>query len=279
MRLGVVMACASASWAIAVSSAVARADQAPVSPKPGPAVQAAEPPLPPLDEARPPPPPEAPSPSVPWHEHIEVGGGVAFTQMSAASGQAFQPVPVRFLPGVGFHVDLSWQVFRYLRFTGYMLEHNNPLEVPAGSLVPGATFSAPSVHVYSFGARISPTLPIGDRVRLWLTAGAGWGYLGYGRFTQIDVPPGPGVVNPMPVIRERSSTIFEIPVGVGYAFEIVPRWLSLHFEVTATFAPSQVGDALGQGQYVDAKGAAQTVNPMPQIDVAFAETLGLSIHL
>ncbi len=286
MRLGEVLtcacACACACAAIAVSPAAASAAEPPVPP--------AEP-LPPASEARPPPLPEPAAVPVPWNHHIEVGGGVALTQMTASGGgpppsRVPQPLPMRFLPGVGFHLDLSWQVFRYLRFTGYMVEHNNPLWMPDGALATdsrgvGASFRG-SVHVYSFGVRASPTLPIGKRVRLWITAGAGWGYLGYGDYTQLNVACG---VPDTCVVRGRSSTIFEVPLGVGYSIEIIPRWLSLHFEATGAFVPSQVGEALesppqGQyGQYIDARHLMGVVYPMPQIGASFVETVGLSLHL
>jgi hypothetical protein len=259
MRFGEAMAYAAVAVSLTAVGSPSLADDAPA------------PPLPPMIEARPPPPPTPPPAPVAWQHHIEVGGGVAFSEMLASVDGASKATPVRFAPGVGFHVDLSWQVFHYLRFTGYLVEHANALELPAGSLgVPG-TINSSLVHSYAFGVRFSPTLPIGSRTRLWLTAGAGWGYLGYDRFTIANQPD--------ILIRDRSAMIFEIPVGVGGSIMLIPRLLSVHFELTGSFVPSQTGDALDQGQYIDAGGMTHDLGPMPRLDASFVQTLGLSLHL
>src|SRR4051812_3502589 len=174
MRLGEAVSCAT----IAIScSAIARAEQPPSTDEPR---------LPPPREARPPEPTLPPPRPLAWQQHVEVGGGLAFVEMPASVDGAKNPTGVRFTPHYGFHVDLTWPIFRYLRFTGYLVEHDNPLDLPRGSLGLMGTIAASSVHAYSFGVRFSPTLPIGPRVRLWLTAGAGWGRLEYGRFTITD---------------------------------------------------------------------------------------------
>ena len=43
--------------------------------------------------------------------------------------------------------------------------------------------------------------------------------------------------------------------------------------------PSQIGDALQHGQYVDGQGMIQDLGPLPKVDASFVETLGLSVHL
>ncbi len=213
-----------------------------------------------------------------WQHHIEVGGGVAVTEMPASVDGDGKPTPVRFKPGVGFHIDLSWQVWRYLRFTGYLVERNNDLQLSPGVLgVPG-TISPASAHVYTFGVRFSPTLPLGPRARLWLTAGAGWGYFGYDRMT-VDETSACTAAATCVTLPARSATVFEIPLGLGGAFEIIPRWLSVHLEVTGAFVPSQIGDALQHDQYIDAHGLPRDLGPMPRVDASFVETLGLSVHL
>jgi hypothetical protein len=280
MRLGEVRACGCACAAIA-TFLVGAAGAAPAG--------AAEP-LPPLSEARPPLPPEAAAPAVPWQEHIEVGGGVAFIEMPAtvASGNlgAAVPTPVRFRPSIGVHADLSWQIFRYLRFTGYLIEHQPSLVLPPGSLNVPQPLSGSSVDAYTFGVRASPTLPIGSRVRLWITGGWGFRYLGYSRFTLPTEPTGPNVLNPTPTIPSRTAMFFEIPVGVGGAIMLIPRWLSLHFEMTGSFLPSQIGNAICQSgsqscatPYLGYNGMTSQAAPMPHLDAVFVQTLGLSLHL
>jgi hypothetical protein len=246
-----------------------------------------EAPLPPVSEARPPlPPAPAPEP-VPWHNHLEFGGGLAVSELLTHTDGSGMKTPIRFHPAPGFHLDLSWQVFRWLRFTGYLQEHDHGMDLPQGSLMlPAGTITVPAssqpgwpwpsrtAHMYTFGVRFSPTLPIGSRGRLWLTIGVGWGRIEYPRFAYTD-SNGPAT------IRERSATLFEVPFGLGGSFTIIPRWLSIHAEVTGSFIPSQSGDALDQsaGQFIDGSGNMRNLGPMPKLDAAFTETIGLSLHL
>jgi hypothetical protein len=279
MRLGEALA-----RAPAYASACAWMAISVVAPRPAAAAEpppaSAEPALPSLDEARPALSP-APEPApVPWQHHIEVGGGLAVSELLAHVDGDGKPTPVRFAPGAGFHVDLSWQFYRTLRFTAYMVEHFHALDLPPGSLLPKGTVGtlAPaSMHAYSFGVRFSPMLPIGARGRIWVTGGGGFGYLAYDELTVAGVPS--SALNPVPVLRARSEEIFEMPFGVGGSIDIIPRLLSIHAEVMATFAPSQIGTALQHGQYVDAAGQAEDVKPMPRLDTSFVQTLGISLHL
>jgi hypothetical protein len=186
---------------------------------------------------------------------------------------------IRFLPAVAFNGDLSWQVCRFFRFTGYVLEHDHAIHWGPDPLGNGSGLSAANAHMYSFGARFSPTLPIGRRVRLWITFGAGWGRVEYPRLT-VTAPAGlAGPVNPIVTVRERGESLFEVPVGLGGAVTLIPRWLSLRFEVTGAFVPSQIGEALQQGQYIDATGKAQVFPAMPKLDASFVESLSLALHL
>jgi hypothetical protein len=276
MRLGEALIGTCVALAAVVCPSVARADDKP------------EAILPPLSEARPPLPP-APEPEpIPWHNHLEFGGGLAVSELVTHTDGSGVKTPVRFHPAPGFHLDLSWQVFRWLRFTGYIQEHDHGMDFPPGSLmlpknatimVPASTpapwpWPSRAAHMYTFGVRFSPTLPIGSRGRLWLTMGIGWGRIEYPRYAYSD-PNGPAT------IRERDATLFEVPFGLGGAFTIIPRWLSIHAEVTGSFIPSQSGNALDQsaGQFINGAGQTQPLGPMPKLDAAFTETIGLSLHL
>jgi hypothetical protein len=260
MRVREAVACGAIAVSLAAPVPCARADDAP---------------LPPLSQARPSLPPEPAPPPVPWQQHVEVGGGVAFTQMVAGVDGNGNRTPVRFEPGVGFHIEVSWPVLRYLGFTGYLVEHDNALFLPPGALgvqalgAPGQ-FNPAFAHSYSFGVRVAPTIPLGSRVNLWLTAGAGWGLIQYGMTVENAAR------NMLPA---RSEDLFEIPFGLGGSVEIIPRWLSLRLEVTAAYLPSQTGSALQDNQYIGTDGLYHDFAPMPRLDVSCVETLGLMLHL
>jgi hypothetical protein len=262
MRFGEAIGGACAGIAISVAaSAPAGADDAP---------------LPPPSEARPPPAPEpAPAP-VPWQQHIQVGGGVAFSQMLTSANADH----VRFTPAVGFDVKLSFWLLRYLGVTGYVVEHDDPLVLPPGALGLSA-LNPTSAHTYSFGVHAAPTTTFGSRVRMWLIAGVGWGHIQYGTMTFAGTSStcSTTAINCNVILPARSESFFEIPVGLGGSVEIIPRWLSLRLEVTKSFLPSQTGDALQMGQYINAQGLMANFNPMPSLDATYVETLSLLLHL
>jgi hypothetical protein len=267
MRLGGACACIAI---LAAASPVWAAD-------PPPAPKAAEPdkPADPADTkpARPPLPDEAPRKPLPWEQHLEIGTGLAIVAVPGAQDGDRVPTSVRLKPDVGFHVRLSWEVLRYLWFTGYLTESRHPLELPAGSLGVPAVLTGPAAWMFTFGARLNPTFPIGPRVRIWATAGAGWGRIGYPRLCPMQPCSGAFVVH------ERPAYLVEIPIGIGAAFEIVPRWLRLHVETTGSLIPSQTGEAYEHTQTIDSTGKMHDVGPMPRIDGAITQTIGLSLVL
>jgi hypothetical protein len=73
--------------------------------------------------------------------------------------------------------------------------------------------------------------------------------------------------------------LVEIPIGVGAAFEIIPRWLRIHLELTGSFIPGQTGAALEHAQTIDPAGKPRDVGPMPKLDYSIAQTIGLSLVL
>ena len=226
-----------------------------------------KPPRPPL--------PDVPSPRrLPWEQHLEVGGGFAMTATPVSRDGDRSPTAVRLRPGPGFHIRLSWEVLRrHLWFTGYVSESRHPLSLPLGSLGLPVKLTGDAAWMYTFGARLSPTFPIGDRVRIWGTAGGGWGQMRYPRLCPKQ--PCDGVF----MVRERAHSILEIPVGFGAAVEVIPRWLRIHAELTVSLLPSQTGPALEHSQTLDAAGKIVDVRPMPRLDSIITQTIGLSLVL
>jgi hypothetical protein len=262
MRLSRASACAAIVLSVVGVSRVAYADDE------APAKDPADTELP-----RPPLPPGPPRKTLPWQEHLEVGGGALFAVPLTSKDGDDKPTDVRLKPYAGFHLRLSWEVLRYLWFTGYLNESRHRVVAPAGSLGLPTSLTGDRAWKYTFGARISPTLPIGTRVRLWLTAGAGWGQIRYQRLCP-KTPCGSTFV-----VRERAAAIVEVPMGFGASFEVIPRWLRVHMELTGALAPSQTGPAYDHTQAIDANGKIRDVGPMPRIDATIVQTIGLSLVL
>jgi len=268
MRLGGAWACIAI---LAAASPAWAADPPPAAPKAAEAGKTADPAD--TKPARPPLPDQPPRKPLPWEQHLEIGTGLAIVAVPGAQDGDRNATSVRLRPDVGFHVRLSWEVMRYLWFTGYAVESRHPLELPGGSLGVPVALTGPAAWMFTFGARISPTFPLGPRVRIWATAGAGWGRIGYPRLCPTQPCGGDWVV------RERAAYLVEIPLGIGAAFEIVPRWLRLHVETTGSVIPSQTGEALEHTQTIDNAGKMRDVGPMPRIDGAITQTIGLSLVL
>ncbi|MFO0757327.1 MAG: hypothetical protein U0359_12600 [Byssovorax sp.] len=227
-----------------------------------------------LARVRPPaltPPPPAP---LAWERHLELGADFGMVVRPGTTDPAGAETPVRLRPAPAWGIHLGWPVFRYLHFSGYFIGAAHDLGLPAGSFGQGGTLVASDpVYTYVFGARVMPTYPFTDRLRVWLTAGAGWGKMTYPR---IDVTV-PG--HTPYTLHERHAYIAELPVGIGVTYEVIPRWLNVELGVTAAALLSQQGDALEPGQAIDFAGKKRPVGAAPKLDTSLVQTLGVSLIL
>jgi hypothetical protein len=209
-----------------------------------------------------------------WERHIEVGGDVVFGERPTSHDANGGTSRIGYLPAVGFGLHARWEIIKYLRFTAYFADLDHHLRIPTGSLgLPNADFAFDSVQTFVFGARIAPTLPIGDRARVWASLGIGWGRFQFGR-AQVTLPGQADFT-----LREQAFSFVEIPVGVGASFDIVKRWLSIDVDLTAATLTGQQGEALQGMQVVDSLGKVQHTTGFPLLDASFMQTIGLSLIL
>ena len=121
-------------------------------------------------------------------------------------------------------------------------------------------------------ARLLPTLPLGDRVRLLGIAGIGWG--------RVELPPVRATdASGTYFVRDRAASFFEIPLGVGGSVELVPRWLSLDLELVVAPNFSEDGSAYIPVQSLNGLGHKQEIGALPRFPVTFVQALGLSLLL
>lgn len=224
--------------------------------------------------ARPPLPPATPRVPLPWERHIEVGGHVAMVTRPASTLADGTATDVRYRPVIGFGVHTHWEVLEVLRFSTYFVDARHDLRIPPGALgVPGGVVETGPVETIAFGARLAPTLPLGDRARSWVSAGIGWGRFAFGRMTILE--PGGGSI----AVRERSMSFAEIPIGLGASFDLIRNWLTIEVEVSGAFTVGQEGEALEEAQGIDAAGRRRSIGALPVLDGSFVQTLGLSLVL
>lgn len=252
----------------AAPSASPSATQAPAPEKGAPASteKNAEPP------ARPPPLPDLPIAPPPWNRSLDVGGDFVVMERPATGERNGNPSPVRYAPATGFGIHVRWALFEHLHITAYYLDCHMPVLLPEGALGQTGTLSSPPVETFSFGIRVSPSMTWG-RFAGWLTAGGGWGRMEFGR-VRVETPQGATYL-----LRERSGTFAEIPLGLGLSYQIIPKWLSVDVELTGAFNIGQHGEAFDPAQTVDASGKKRVVDPMPALDGTFVQAIGLSVLL
>lgn len=217
--------------------------------------------------------PPGPEPApLPWQKHVEIGADIALVSRPASVDINGNSSGIRYLPAVGWGAHARWDVFRYVRFSAYVLKSSHELRLPQAALGFPATLSIEPVKTYSFGARLAPTWPFNDRARAWISAGIGWGRVASDR---IDVTDATGSFQ----VRERAHSFAEIPLGIGAAFEVIPRWLSIEIEVTGSYIFGQEGELLRAAQAIDGAGRKRAIGPFPELDASFTQTLGLSLVL
>lgn len=259
----VALACASTAHAEEPSSAATSADAAPAEQGP----------------PRPPLPPAPPRTRLPWARHIEIGPDIALVNRFGSNDAEGQPTGIRLKPAVGLGVHARWEIFDYLRFSAFFVHAEHELALQTGALAqPGPITAqpreggAPTVRSLALGARLAPTLPLGDRARSWLSVGVGYDRFDFDRMRVSD-PGGEFTV------RERGASYVEIPLGLGVSFDIIRRWLTIELETSGAFVLGRGGDATREGQAIDAQGRRRTIGALPQTRGSFVQTLGLSLVL
>ncbi len=216
--------------------------------------------------------PPAPSPA--WQRHVEIGGDLAFVARPSRpdSGDPGQR-GVAYEPTIGFGIHASWQIHRYVAFRGYFVDARHDVTLPKGALGLRGTVTMPAVYTYAFGARLAPTLPLGDRARTWASAGIGWGRFEFDRMTVKE--DGRAEYQ----VRERADAFIEYPIGVGTSFDIlkgVPN-IMVSFEVTGAFVSPEEGAAVEHAQAIDSYGRKIRVGGFPHVTSSFVQTIGLSL--
>lgn len=183
---------------------------------------------------------------------------------------------ITYAPGITYGAHAQLLTARWLRFSLYYLHARQPLEIPEGSLGGGAVVHPERDYLSSYvlGARLQPTLNLGQRLHLWVSAGAGWG--------KASAPPmqvgSSSAANHIQAAR-REGVLVELPFGVGGSFDIIKKWLAV--SIDATYAPltNQSGDLYRDVQAIDASGRMVHIGPLPKLGPSMAATASVLIEL
>jgi opacity protein-like surface antigen len=244
------------------------------------------PPPPVTGPPRPEPLPEIETPEAPpWQRHLEVGGGVVYVSRPLFGDRP--STSPRYQAGVGFGVDLRWDLFSFLRIHPYFLHvvHHTPM--PRGALtteadnsISGATvFPETSAATFSFGARVEPVWALNERLRAWLSVGVGWGRLRVPVQGAFDPALGGDPEQPNLFLPDRAFSFVEFPLGIGTGFDIIERWLALNYDLAVVPVVGQSGDAVEPFQGIDGSGQTRDIAALEAFDVYFAHSLTLALIL
>ncbi len=239
-------------------SAAARADEPPARPAP----------LAELDAA-----PEGARSfdATPTGRHVDIGSSFVFVSPIANSLER-EPSKVHYDPGVGVAVSGRIVLLPYLHAAAVFSWAAHTVDTDRTALgVTGGLVSGP-LTAYRLEAHALPTLPLGERVRLFAILGLGWGRLEVGAMRAADAG---GVF----VVRGRGASYFDVPAGLGGSVELLKGWLSLDgmFWAAPTFAKE--GTAHTPIQAYDSAGKAVNIGPLPEVPVWFVQSVGLSLLL
>ncbi|WP_437481558.1 hypothetical protein WME75_38145 [Sorangium sp. So ce1014] len=265
-----------AAGAVALAcAATARAEESTAAAPAHGAADAEEPAKPP----RPPLPPASPPPRLPWDRHIEIGADAAFVSWLGTRDDAGRLTRVRLEPAIGLGIHARWEILELLRFSAFVVLSRHELALQQGALgQPGAITAepredgAPGVRALALGARLAPTLPLGERARAWASVGVGYDRFDFDRMRVSD--PGGEFT-----IRERGASYVAIPLGLGVSLDLIRDWLTIELETSGAFVLGRGGDATREGQAIDGLGLRRTIGALPQARGSFIQTLGLSLVL
>lgn len=180
---------------------------------------------------------------------LEIGPSVGYVARTADSGGP------TYAPGVSEGLVMRASLVSWLRVSGRYLLAYHGVTIPPGSLgLAGAKYDHDNARVETLGGYLHPTLSPLPRTHFWGTVGIGWSVMEMPA-VQVDPPKGPH-------LRPRRGVFQEVPLGVGGAFDVVPRWLTVSLDLLYAPPFSISGDLWDTDVYYD--GAGRDVGGFPK---------------
>ena len=252
--------------AIAATSVVGARESHAAKPDPAPSKGA-------TDAPRPPPfPGDPPLAKLPSLHRFDIGPEALLVNRLASDTIDGLPSHISYRPTLGFGVHARVQVIRYLQVGAYFAGTTHGINFGPGALGVHGSIDSESLTTLWFGAKLMPTLPLAERVRLWGTLGLGWGRFELPQMTVRE--PGRQAF----IIKGRGNSFVEFPMGFGVSFEVIKNWLSVDVELTGAPMLHKKGTSFVPVQALD-NGHKRTIGPMAETHLSFVQSLGLSLLL
>jgi hypothetical protein len=213
------------------------------------------------------------SASDPPYYKADVGASIGWVHRSVRQDRAFNPLGASYDAAIAETAHFAIPLFSWVRIGVFFQHCYHGVNIPDGSLEPaGAGIDKGTMRAYSLGARLEPTLAVSRRLSLRLILGAAWGRLTMPRMKV-------STTSRSYEVSEREGVFVEVPMGLGVAFEIIPHWLAITFDSTVAPNVAQSGALFGHTQFIDSTGALDHTQPMPQLNLTWAQMFGLSVLL
>ncbi len=193
----------------------------------------------------------APSRAEPEAHQLEIGPSLSWSKRVTLDG------PVSYRAGLGQGAYLRGEVATYLGVSlRYQRAWHDVSIAPGNTPAPGAVFQIDPMRVETLGAYAHPTWPITSRLRAWGTLGIGWSVM---QVPSVEVDPPSGAH-----LRPRRGVFQEVPLGVGVAFDALPRWLVVSMDLMLAVPFSRTGDLFSNDRYYDRHGQPAEATPLPK---------------
>ncbi len=210
--------------------------------------------------------------TLPKQHLVDVGPRALLVTRLAESEIDGRDTRISYDPAPGVGAAMRVIVHDYFQVGASWAWATHKLSIERGALGIDGSIEVNSVTSYALSVHLMPTLPIGDRVRLWASVGAGWGRHYY---PPMHVTDGTGAWT----VRDRAASFVDFPLGLGGMVELVPGWLSVDLDVLVAPGLPEDGSARIPIQAIDGTGGQREVGPIPGATVSFTQALGLSVLL
>ncbi len=225
------------------------------------------------DAPRPPPfRDDLPLATLPPMHRLDVGADALLVNRLASDYIDGAPSHIAYRPTIGFGIHARVQIIRYLQVGAYFYGAEHGFAFGQGALGIRGNIDSEALTTVAFGAKAMPTLPLGERVRLWGTLGVGWGRFEFPQMTAREPGRDPFV------IKGRGNSFVEFPMGLGASFEIIKNWLAVDIEITGAPLVHKKGTSFVPVQALD-NGHERNIAPMPESHLSIVQALGLSLLL
>ncbi len=201
---------------------------------------------------------------------LELGAYATFVSRSTPPRGPDNARGVTYDPAAGLRIDARANLFQWLGFA--IIYHRSSHTVSGPDLapdLPGHQYTMETMATYAIGAAVEPTYRFSDRMRAWLSIGAGWGRAKVGK-TSLTTATGTHLID------ERAGVFVELPLGAGFAYDVIRNHVSVVLRGTRAGVTAESGSLYETTQTLDSRGQISHEPGLPTFSPVYCVSLGLA---